>query len=149
MDIRSTGKYPCNVLSNFHQRTFVFDHVLCGSIEGVLQSFKFKNEDMQRNVCTLVGATAKATGYGKKWWVKQELYWKGEVYKRDSEDYQKLLDRLYQSVYDQCPKFRKALSDTGKGKLTHSMGHRKKSETVLTKQEFCSRLTKLRDFGKL
>jgi hypothetical protein len=33
--------------------------------------------------------------------------------------------------------------------LTHSIGKSKKSETVLTAKEFCSRLTHLRDIGKL
>lgn len=149
MDIKSGNPYPSCALSNFHPRPFVFDQVLCGSLEGVLQSFKFKDEPMQREVCKMVGSKAKSFGYGKNWWKKQELYWKGEIYKRDSKEYQTLLDRLYQTAYDQCPKFRKALSDTGKAKLTHSVGKRKESETILTKKEFCSRLTNLRDKGTI
>lgn len=149
MDIKSGNSYPSCALSNFHPRVFVFDQVLCGSIEGVLQSFKFKAEDMQREVCKMVGSKAKSFGYGKEWWKKQELYWKGKVYKRDSKEYQVLLDRLYQTVYNQCPKFKKALEDTHKATLTHSIGKRKINETILTKKEFCSRLTMLRDKGKI
>jgi hypothetical protein len=40
--------------------------------------------------------------------------------------------------------FQKALLATGDATLTHSIGKNKQSETVLTKQEFCSRLMKIR-----
>ena len=80
---------------------------------------------------------------------EQKLYWLGIEYKRDSKEYQDLLNRLFQSAYDQCESFRKALAATRNAKLTHSIGKRKIAETVLTEQEFCSRLTKLRDSGKL
>lgn len=46
-------------------------------------------------------------------------------------------------------KFRKVLEATNGSNLEHSIGKTKQSETVLTKQEFCSRLTYLRDVGKL
>ncbi len=46
-------------------------------------------------------------------------------------------------------KFKKALEASRQAKLTHSIGKSKESETVLTTREFCSRLTKLRDFGTL
>ena len=123
--------------------------VKCNSIEGVLQSFKFKDINMQKYVCTLVGKQAKFKGKKKKWWQKQELYWNGIVYKRNSKEYQLLLDRLYNEVYKQCEGFRKALKATGKSTLTHSIGKNKITETILTEREFCSRLTKLRDYGML
>ncbi|WP_207654461.1 hypothetical protein [Lacrimispora amygdalina] len=34
---------------------------------------------------------------------------------------------------------------TGHSTLTHSIGKRKSSETVLTRSEFCSRLMKIRE----
>jgi len=40
--------------------------------------------------------------------------------------------------------FQKALLATGNATLTHSIGKSKQNETVLTKTEFCSRLTKIR-----
>lgn len=149
MDIGSGNGYPESALSNFTPRRFIFDDIKCCSIEGVLQSFKFSNSDMQIYVCTLVGKSAKFKGKKKKWWQKQELYWKGIVYKRDSNEYQQLLNKLYQSVYDQCENFREALKSTRKATLTHSIGKNKINETILTTQEFCSRLTKLRDYGNL
>lgn len=45
--------------------------------------------------------------------------------------------------------FRDALKASMKSTLTHSMGKKNKNETVLTVSEFCSRLTDLRDYGKL
>lgn len=44
----------------------------------------------------------------------------------------------------QNEKFRQALLDTGEETLTHTIGRNSKSETVLTRDEFCKRLEKLR-----
>jgi hypothetical protein len=41
--------------------------------------------------------------------------------------------------------FQRALLATGDATLTHSIGKKKKNETVLTTQEFTSRLHKLRN----
>ena len=40
--------------------------------------------------------------------------------------------------------FKKALLATGNATLTHSIGKTQQSTTVLTRSEFCSRLTKIR-----
>lgn len=149
MDIRSGGKYPASALSNFSPNHFTFDGVECNSIEGFLQSLKFKSIEMQTEVCKLVGKAAKNKGRNKKWFKKQILYWKGVEIKRDSNEYQKLLDDMYNAVYDQCKSFRSALSASVGCTLTHSMGKNKINETVLTTNEFCSRLMKLRDNGKI
>lgn len=145
MDIHSRGKYPSNKLSNFAPHHFIFDGVECFSIEGVLQSFKFKDIPIQEEVCKLVGLAAKYRGAKKRWWEKQELYWQGVSYKRESKEYQELLERLYDSVFEQCEGFRKALKATGSATLTHSIGKHKKSETVLTGTEFVRQLTRLRE----
>lgn len=150
MNIGSGSGYPSATLSNFSGHRFTIDGVECYSMEGFLQSLKFKHEHMQIAICKLVGKGAKFRGKGKKWYRNQELFWKGVTYKRDSEDYQLLLDRAYMAMYEQCYSFRKALLDTGNSNLTHTMGKSKISETVLTEGEFCRRLMKLRDNdGKL
>jgi hypothetical protein len=110
---------------------------------------KFKSPDIQVEICKLIGVGAKRRGSKKKWFRTQTLYWRGVEYKRDSDEYQDLLDRAYNACYEQSASFRKALAQTIGAKLTHSMGKNKKSETVLTTQEFCSRLTILRDYGKI
>lgn len=144
MDIGSGNGYPCANLSNFTPHPFTFDGVECNSMEGLLQSFKFKDFEMQKEVCKLVGKKAKFKGKKKKWWKTQTLYWNGIEYKRDSLDYQILLDRAYNAL-SQNDGFKRALLATGNSVLTHSIGKNKINETVLTKQEFCSRLMNIRD----
>ena len=144
MDIGSGTGWPSAALSNFAPHPFVIDGVECASMEGFLQSLKFKEPDMQVEVCKLVGKAAKFKGKKKKWWRTQTLYWQGQEFKRDSQEYQDLLDRAFDALA-QNTGFQKALLATGKATLTHSIGKSKEQETVLTKQEFCSRLTKIRD----
>jgi len=148
MDIGSGNKYPSNSLSNFAPHPFEIDGIKCNSMEGFLQSLKFKSPEMQAEVCKLVGYAAKKKGKKKNWWQTQTLYWKGNPIQRKSDEYQQLLDKAYTQLYKNT-KFRKALEATGSAVLTHSIGKSSQNETVLTKAEFCSRLTKLRDFGSL
>jgi len=144
MDIGSGSGYPESALSNFAPHPFVIDEVECASMEGFLQSLKFQNQDMQREVCKLVGKQAKFKGKKKKWYRTQTLYWKGKEYKRDSEEYQKLLDRAFDALSTNDG-FRRALLATKNATLEHSLGKKKIEETVLTRQEFCSRLIRIRD----
>lgn len=84
MDIGSGKAYPCNALSNFAPHPFVFDGVECNSMEGLLQSFKFANPEMQEAVCKLVGKAAKFKGKKKngrllKLYTGKELSIKGPL----------------------------------------------------------------------
>lgn len=144
MDIGSGSGYPQANLSNFTPHPFVIDGVKCASMEGFLQSLKYNNIEMQEHVCTLVGRQAKFKGKRKNWYRKQTLYWQGKKYKRDSREYQRLLDRAFSELFKNN-KFRKALMATKGARLSHSIGKRKESQTVLTEREFVSRLTSLRD----
>ena len=144
----SKSGYPAGALSNFAPHPFEIDGVKCNSMEGFLQSLKFHSVDMQRHVCSLVGFAAKKKGGSKDWRQKQELYWLGKTYKRDSPEYQDLLNRAYNELYKNSG-FRKALEATRGATLTHSIGKTRKNETILTASEFCSRLTYLRDRGPL
>lgn len=143
MDIGSGSGFPSAALSNFAPHPFVFDGVECNSMEGLLQSFKFSNPEMQKEVCKLVGKQAKFKGKKKKWFRTQTLYWQGKEFKRDSEEYQELLDKAFDALATN-EGFKKALLATRNSTLTHSIGKTKQSETVLTRTEFCSRLTKIR-----
>lgn len=144
MDIGSGTGWPSAALSNFAPHPFVIDGVECASMEGFLQSLKFKEPAMQAEVCKLVGKAAKFKGKKKKWWKTQTLYWNGVEYARDSEEYQELLDRAFDALA-QNTGFQKALLATNNSTLTHSIGKSKEQETVLTKQEFCSRLMRIRN----
>ena len=145
IDITSGGTYPGSALSNFASHAFVFDDVECASMEGLLQAFKFESPDEQIIVCGFTGITAKK--YGKKkgaiWKNTQTLYWKEQSYTRDSPEYQQLLDCAYKALAKN-KSFRIALKKTRRHILVHTIGKKDPRDTVLTEQEFCSRLEKLR-----
>lgn len=144
MDISSKSTYPSNSLSNFAAHEFYIDGVRCASMEGFLQSLKFSSIEMQEYICTLIGFKAKQAGANKNWKRRQVLYWRGKEIKRQSKEYQDLLDRAYDELYKNDG-FKAALNAAGNAVFTHSVGKIKQNETVLTVQEFCSRLNKLRD----
>jgi len=147
MDIGSKKGYPASALSNFAPHPFVFTWkgftVECNSMEGLLQSLKFKNPEMQKEVCKLVGHEAKMKGKNKNWYTSQTLWWNGQPIDRHSNEYQELLDAAYEAL-SQNDSFRKALLST-EGILTHSIGKSDANKTVLTKTEFCGRLMKIRN----
>lgn len=58
LDIRFNGLYPSNVLSNLCGNEFRFDGMVCGSMEGFLQSLKQKDIDKQRQICFMKGRKA-------------------------------------------------------------------------------------------
>jgi predicted NAD-dependent protein-ADP-ribosyltransferase YbiA (DUF1768 family) len=151
MDIGSRNSYPAGKLSNFTAFEFEFDGVKCNSMEGLLQSFKFENIDAQKSTCLLTGFSAKKKGSGrnKYWKSKQTLWWNGFSYPRKSKEYQRLLDRAYNALYEN-ENFRKALEAAGdKTIFTHSIGKSNRKETVLTESEFCKRLQYLKDNGEI
>jgi len=148
MDIRDDGK--CK-LSNFTSYEFIFDGVLCKSMEGLLQSFKYKNINSQEVTCGLIGKMANKKGLkrDKYWNKKQYLWWRDKKYKRDSKEYQIILDRAYNFLY-QNEKFRRILDNIDKGvTFTYNVGKDSIKEATLTIDEFCSRLQYLKDFGEI
>ncbi|QBX32809.1 hypothetical protein Asfd1_183 [Aeromonas phage Asfd_1] len=143
MDIGSGSPYPSCALSNFAPHEFYIDGIRCASMEGFLQSLKFKSPEMQAHVCTLVGKTAKFKGAKKNWWRDQTLYWRGKPMHRQSEAYSELISRAYDELSKNSG-FQRAILATRNSSLTHAMGKSKKNETVLTEQEFCSNLYRVR-----
>ena len=148
MNIGSKSGYPSSALSNFAPHPFLFDGVECASAEGWLQSLKFKAEPMQQHVCTLVGLTAKRRGSKKNWQRTQTLWWKGVPYKRESKEYQMLLDRAYAALAKN-KSFRRALLASGDATLKHTIGRTDPKQTILTQAEFCNRLTCFRAIAKM
>lgn len=146
MDIRSGCGYPGTMLSNFAPHRFVFEGVECYSMEGFLQSLKFDKPHIQVEVCKLIGVMAKYRGKkrNKAWKSSQTLWWNGVAYPRRSKEYQELLDRAYQAMFDQSESFRNALKASGTATIKHSIGWSNPADTILTEREFCSRLMKLR-----
>lgn len=145
IEIHSKGEYPANVLSNFYPNDFIFDGVECRSMEGFLQSLKFKNIKKQKNICLLVGKDAKDKGNKKFLWkITGNLFWKGKKYKRESEEFYFLRLRSYRALFEN-KNFNEALKST-KGKiLKHSIGKSNKRKTILTEEEFIDYLDILRE----
>jgi predicted NAD-dependent protein-ADP-ribosyltransferase YbiA (DUF1768 family) len=144
IDIYSKSEWPASELSNFPAHGFDIDGVKCASMEGFLQSLKFSDSVVQRLICAMIGGEAKRAGKNQDWKSTQTLYWLGRPYRRDSSEYQALLWRAYTLMMSQSAAFCKALLATGDEVLTHSIGKKDISETVLTEQEFCTILMELR-----
>jgi hypothetical protein len=72
------------------------------------------------------------------------VYWRGAAIDRLSDDYQKLLDRAFEAMFEQSKKFRDALEASGDCVLEHSIGKDDPTETILTRGEFLDRLLRLR-----
>jgi len=130
-------------LSNFYPNHFEIDGVKCRSMEGFIQSLKYKNPRRQSEVCALSGKIAKRNAIVKRWYKKRGIWWRGKKYKREGAEYQELLKRAY-SELAKNEIFAKALRDSGDERLVHSIGKRSPKETILTEQEFCDLLMWLR-----
>lgn len=116
-------------------------------MEGFLQSLKFKSIKKQQQVCMLTGKNAKNSTKHTlsqfRWRLTNNLYWQGKRISRFSDEYQKLIDRAYDSL-SRNSDFEKALKASSSYTLTHSIGKTDKRKTVLTEYEFISRLERLR-----
>ncbi len=145
VDIHSKGEYPANVLSNLYPNEFELDGVRCSSIEGFLQSLKFRSARRQCAVCGMSGKKAKDTGHRKWLWkFTGNLYWQGKRIKRESGEFAQLIRRAF-SELGKNPVFSEALLATEGKKLVHSIGRANKRETILTEAEFLENLDLLRD----
>jgi predicted NAD-dependent protein-ADP-ribosyltransferase YbiA (DUF1768 family) len=150
IDIYSKGEYPANVLSNFHPNEFVIDGVRCASMEGFLQSLKFKSKKRQAAVCALVGIEAKKRGKRKFLWkMTGNIFWQGKKLKRESIPYLELITRAYAEMCRQSKEFRLALMATVGARLTHNIGKSNPKKTILTADEFTYCLDLLREDNSL
>ena len=144
VDIWSKSDYPADVLSNLCSNGFRFDGMVCGSMEGFLQSLKQKDKDKQRQICSMKGKNAKKmTSTG--WQTDQIVWWKGVAIDRQSEEHKQLVRRAYQAMFGQNERFRTALMSTRGQRLFHSRGESNPFKTILTEDELCTILAELRD----
>lgn len=144
LDIRSKGLYTSNVLSNLCSNGFRLDGMVCGSMEGFLQSLKRKELDKQRQICSMKGGNARKMSV-TSWQTDQVVWWKGQAIDRQSEEYQRLIRRAYQAMFEQSERFRAALMQTRGITLVHTSGEPSSYKTILTPTEFCGILMDLRD----
>ena len=142
-DIRSNGLYPSNVLSNLCSNRFVFDGMICGSMEGFLQSLKQKDLDKQRQICSMKGGNARKKSV-TSWQTDQILWWKGREINRQSDEFRLLIEDAYEDMFFQNERFRTALMQTRGMELTHTTGEENPYKTILTPSEFCGILEQIR-----
>lgn len=79
------------------------------------------------------------------WQTDQVVWWKGQAIDRQSEEYQRLIRRAYQAMFEQSERFRAALMQTRGITLVHTSGEPSSYKTILTPSEFCGILMDLRD----
>lgn len=144
LDIRSNGMYPSCVLSNLCSNGFRFEGMVCGSMEGFLQSLKYKDLDKQRQICSMKGGNAWKRSV-TSWQTDQIVWWKGAAIDRQGPHYQDLVRRAYQAMFDQSERFRAALMDTRGITLVHTTGETNPYKTILTPDELCGILMEIRD----
>ena len=144
LDIGSVERGPGAALSNFARHPFIFRGAQVASMEALLQSLKVPSPELQAALWRLHGPRAKRAGAPFQWVEKQLLYWRGKPLDRHGPDYQALLDEAYEALFVQNEAARAALLATGDLSLTHNIGKTDPRETVLTRQEFCTRLERLR-----
>ena len=123
VDVWSKSAYPANVLSNLHNNCFLFDGVICNSMEGFLQSLKQKDCVKQRQICGLEGKEAKKMS-SVEWQNNQVVWWKGKAINRQSEMYLQLVRRAYWAMLEQNKCFTTALIATQSKRLYHTRNKR-------------------------
>lgn len=147
LNIGFGSKHPIErQLSNFNPLSFTFDGVMCTCLEGPLQAFKCPDLAEQIRICGLSGKSAKKAGRTFNTWKKtQILHWQGVNFERSGQEYQELLDRLYNTAFETSAAFRQTLQQSRNERLVHTIGSHDTHDTVLTILEFTSRLYELRD----
>ncbi len=148
IDIWSKSAYPADVLSNLHNNSFCFDAIDCCSMEGFLQSLKYKDIAEQQRICAMTGKEAKNMTTSD-WQTDQIVWWKGKKIDRQSNDFIILVRKAYKSMYEQNEVFRNALLTSNGKTLYHCRGEQDPTKTILTEKEFCGILTELREQYKV
>ena len=106
IDIYSNGAYPANELSNFAYHLFVLDGGHINSMEGFLQSLKYRSSKKQRDISLLSGKEAKRAGRRKIFWkFAQTTFWQGKEMHLLSDELQMLIERTYDEMYQQNEAF--------------------------------------------
>ena len=144
LDIWSTGEYPSDVLSNLCSNRFRLDGIECQSMEGFLQSLKYEDSNRQRQICSMKGRNAKRQST-TTWQTDQVVWWRGRAIDRQGTEYQDLLRRAYQAMFNKNDRFRAALMASRGRILYHSHGNIDPFKTILTQEEFCSILMEIRE----
>ena len=139
------GTYS-KLLSNLFPYDFKFKGYHLHSIESFFQAIKFPDVKMQKKLFNYSGKEAlvlkEATNYN--WQEDGFIYFKDKKIKRDSLEYDLLIDELYISAI-QNDFYRNAIKNCPLP-IIHIIGKESKKETVFTRYEFEFMLNCLHDF---
>lgn len=139
------GMYT-KLLSNLFPYEFTFKGHTLNSIECFFQGIKFKDKNLQTKLFKYSGKEAtvlqKASDYN--WKETGIIYWQGKPIKRDSKEYDELVDELYISAI-QNEFYRNAIKNCNLP-IIHAIGVEDKKDTVFTRYEFEFMLNCLHDF---
>lgn len=137
------------VLSNLFPYEFVFRGKHLNSIETFFQGIKIKDKNTQEYVFKYSGLDSNNIKVASDFDWKESgiVYWQGKEIKRDSDEYDNIVDELYISAI-QNPLYRNVLKNINKP-IIHSMGEVDKKKTVFTRYEFEFMLNCLVEFLKL
>lgn len=146
-DIHPEGRHPEDILSRLCNNDFCYDKVQCGCMEAFLQSLRYPDSEIQKQICVM---SASELGYrlesysSPDWQETQTLWWKGNTIKRDSREYRRLIYDTYSAMFRWSYRFRTVLMQTDDKKLIFNSGSSVPSKSLLTDKEFCKILTRLR-----
>jgi hypothetical protein len=133
-------------LSNLFPYEFTFKGCQAKSVEGVLQSLKHGNPEVQHIIYGYAGKDAyhtRAASFENDWRNEYYLHCGNKLIDRFDIEYQNLLNEIYIAVSSN-PLFASTLRYTGDRVLLHSKGVSEPDETILTPREYIDRLTIIR-----
>jgi len=131
-------------LSNLYPYQFEIDGISVASYEGFVQSLRTPDIQIKENIWKLSGFEAWKAGQYLNWVDKQKLYWISTPIDRQSEEYDNLITRSYDCLFEKNEYFRNSLKESIPYKLEHSIGKSGKTNTLITKSEFLIQLNRLR-----
>jgi len=144
LDIKFRNEGLAKKLSNLYPHKFEIDGISMASYEGFIQSLRTPDIEVKECIWNLSGFEAWQAGQSINWIDNQTLYWITEPIDRQSEKYNKLIERSYDCLFEQNEEYRNALTESLPYKLDHTIGKSGKTNTLMTKSEFLIQLNRLR-----
>lgn len=130
-------------LSTFKEYPFTLDGVSCRTMESFLQSLREQDVDKQVEICSLVARDARENFATPEWVSPEPLYWQGEKIDRESHEYNKLIARAYDAMFNN-KKFNLLLKSLDKDAIIiNSYAQKNELKTLLTEDEQCNYITVL------
>jgi len=134
-------EYPYNFLSPSYRHSIQIGGKRCYSLTSFLLSLSCENIHKQEKIYNAEPKEAFELSKNYNWRKSQRIFWNGERIDRHSQEYQKLLDEAFIDLYSSGG-FLRALLSARYDELDYNASN-DPSKTLLTKDEFISRLYKL------